>query len=96
MSERVTLPEPIAFKFFKNRRKDVCAVTLQTFAPKNGEPLNVVDVRLFTMNRQGINVPTPSGISMSVKRLRDLHEAISKALAKAAELGLIDDEGGAQ
>jgi hypothetical protein len=94
MSERITLPEPIAFRFFKNRRKDVIAVTLQTFTPRDSEPLNVVDVRLFAMNRAGANVPTPKGISISVKRLRDLHEAISKALAKAAELGLLEGEGG--
>lgn len=96
MSDRITLPEPIAFRFFKNRRKDVIAVTLQTFTPQNGDRLNVVDVRLFAMNKQGANVPTPKGISISVKRLRDLHEAISKALAKAQELGLLDGEGSSE
>jgi hypothetical protein len=94
MSERPTIPEPIAFRFFKNRRKDVVAVTLQTYTPKNGDPLNVVDVRLFAMNKHGANVPTPKGISISVKRLRDLHEAVSKALTQAESLGLIDDEAG--
>lgn len=92
MSKSPTLPDPIAFRFFKNRRKDVIAVTLQTFAPKNGDPLNVVDVRMFAINKAGANVPTPKGVSMSVKRLRDLHEAVTKALAKAESLGLIDDE----
>ena len=29
----ITLPEPVTFRFFKNRRKDVIAVTLQTFTP---------------------------------------------------------------
>ncbi|MGB6435075.1 MAG: hypothetical protein WA832_21835 [Bradyrhizobium sp.] len=97
--EGITLPEPIAFRFFKNRRKDVIAVTLQTFTPRSGDPLNVVDVRLFAINKQGCNVPTPKGVSMSVKRLRDLHDAISKALQKAEMLGLLDepaDDEGAQ
>ena len=93
MSERITLPEPIVFRFFKNRRKDVIAVTLQTFTPQNSEPLNVVDIRLFAMNKQGANVPTPKGISISVKRLGDLHEAINKAHAKAVELGLLVADG---
>jgi hypothetical protein len=92
MSERPTLPEPIAFRFFKNRRKDVVAVTLQTFTPKTGAPLNVVDVRLFAIDKRGANVPTPKGVSMSVNRLRDLHDAVSKALAEAEGLGLIDNE----
>lgn len=92
MSANLKLHEPIVFRFFKNRRKDVIAVTLQTFTPQNGEPLNVVDIRLFAMNKLGANVPTPKGISISIKRLGDLHEAITKAHAKAVELGLLDDE----
>jgi hypothetical protein len=98
MSKRPTLDEPIAFRFFKNRRKDVIAVTLQTYTPPSGEPLNVVDVRMFAMDKNGCNLATRKGVTMSVRRLRDLHAAISKALAKAETLGLIggdegDDEG---
>jgi hypothetical protein len=95
MTARPTIAEPIAFRFFKNRRKDVIAVTLQTYTPPRGEPLIVVDVRMFAMDRQGCNRPTPKGVTMSVRRLRDLHEAVGKALAKAESLGLIggDEEG---
>lgn len=91
---RVTIPEPIAFRFFKNRRKDVVAVTLQTYTPPRGDPLNVVDVRMFAIDKHGANVPTAKGVSMSVKRLHDLHEAVGKALAKAQELGLLDGASG--
>jgi Transcriptional Coactivator p15 (PC4) len=90
MTTRPTLPERIPFRFFKNRRKDVIAVTLQTYTPPNGAPLNVVDVRMFAMTKDGRNVPTPKGVSMSVRRLRDLHEAVGKALARAESLGLFD------
>jgi hypothetical protein len=83
------LAEPIPFRFFKDRKKNVIAVTLQTFRPPQGTPLNVVDVRLFAMNRQGANVPTPRGVTMSVNRLVDLHEAVTKALKKAQDLGLL-------
>lgn len=91
MKKRPELAEPIPFRFFKNRRKDVVAVTLQAFTPAGKDPINVVDVRLFAMNKAGTNVPTPKGVSMSVNRLPDLHQAITKALAKAQELGLLDD-----
>ncbi|WP_018320236.1 hypothetical protein [Bradyrhizobium sp. WSM2793] len=84
------LAEPIPFRFFKNRRKDVVAVTLQVFTPAGKDPINVVDVRLFAMNRAGANVPTSKGVSMSVNRLPDLAKAVSQALAKARELGLLD------
>ena len=93
MTKRATLAEPIAFRFFKNRRKDVIAVTLQTYTPPRGEPLNVVDLRMFAMDKQGRNVPTPKGLTMSVRRLRDLHDATGKALARAESLGLIDGDG---
>jgi hypothetical protein len=90
MSTRPTLLEPIAFRFFKNRRKDVIAVTLQTYTPPRGAALNIVDVRMFAMTKDGRNVPTTKGVSIAVRRLRDLHEAISKALARAESLGLLD------
>jgi hypothetical protein len=89
---RPTLDEPITFRFFKNRRKDLIAVTLQTYTPPKGDPLNVVDIRMFAMDKQGCNKPTAKGVTMSVRRLRDLHAAISKALAKAEALDLINGE----
>lgn len=87
-ARRPTLPEPIVVdRFFKNRRKDVMATTLSTF-----KGINVVDVRLFAMTKDGRNVPTPKGVTISVRRLRDLHAAITKALAKAESLGLLDGD----
>ncbi len=94
-SRQPELAEPISFRFFKDRKKNVIAVTLQTFRPPRGNSINVVDVRLFAMNRQGSNVPTPRGVTMSVNRLVDLHEAVTKALKKAQDLGLLNgDEDG--
>ena len=85
-----TYSEPIArFPFFKDRRKNVVAVSIQEIVPDNGKPLVVVDVRLFAMNRAGANVPTPKGVTMSVKRLRNLHDAVSRAVLKAESLGLL-------
>ena len=90
MSARVTLSEPVEVaKFFKNRRKDVIVVSLSTY-----EGRNLVDVRQHFHNENGQMRPTGKGVAMVVLRLPDLARAINKALAKARDLGLIDDEGG--
>jgi Transcriptional Coactivator p15 (PC4) len=87
---RITLPEPVEVaKFFKNRRKDVVVVSLSTY-----EGQNLVDIRQHYLNDKGQNRPTSKGVAMVVRHLPDLAAAITKALAKARELGLIDDEAG--
>jgi hypothetical protein len=86
---RVTLPEPIEIaKFFKNRRKDVIVVSLSTY-----EGRNIVDVRQHFHNEKGQMRPTSKGVAVVVLRLPDLAKAINKALSRAVELGLIDDDG---
>jgi Transcriptional Coactivator p15 (PC4) len=87
MSRRRTLDEPVIVdKFFKNRRKDVIVISLKTY-----EGVNLVDVRQFVPNESGQDRPTGKGVAMVVRRLPDLAVAVNKALAKARELGLIDD-----
>jgi hypothetical protein len=86
---RVTLPEPVEIaKFWKNRRHDAIVTTLSTF-----EGRNIVDVRTHTMNN-GRLVPTTKGVAIVVLRLPELAKAITKALAKARELGLLEAEDG--
>jgi hypothetical protein len=88
-ARRPTLDEPIEVaKFFKNRRKDVIVVSLSTY-----EGRNLVDIRQHFTNEKGQNRPTSKGVAMVVLRLPDLAKGINKALAKAKDLGLIDDEG---
>jgi hypothetical protein len=85
-----TLDEPVQISsFWKNRRHDAVVTTLSTF-----EGRNVVDVRTHVMDRKGCLVPTPKGVSILVLRLPELADAVNKALAKAKELGLLDDEAG--
>jgi hypothetical protein len=89
-ARRPSLDEPIEIaKFFKNRRKDVIVVSLSTF-----EGRNLVDVRQHFTNEQGQMRPTQKGVAMVTARLPELHAAITKALAKARELGLVNDEAG--
>lgn len=87
---RPKIPEPIIVdRFFKNRRRsDVIVTTLSTY-----ENQNIVDVRQYFTNEQGQMRPTGKGVAMAIGRLAELHAAITKAVAKAKTLGLIDDDG---
>jgi hypothetical protein len=88
VSRRPTLQEPVVVsKFWKNRQHDAIVTSLSTY-----EGRNLVDVRMHHMNSAGCLVPTPKGISVVVLRLPELADAVNKALAKARELGLLDDE----
>jgi Transcriptional Coactivator p15 (PC4) len=89
MSEKpAPLTEPIQVaSFWKNRRHDAIVVSLSTFKGKN-----LVDLRMHAMNKAGQLQPTPKGVAMVVLRLPELLAAVTKAHAKAVELGLLDDE----
>jgi hypothetical protein len=92
MSRRPKLDEPVEVaKFWKNRRHDAVVVSLSTY-----EGHNLVDVRTYSMNKVGCLVPTPKGLSIVVLRLPELAAAVTKALAKAKELGLLHDEGASE
>ncbi len=87
MSRRPTLDEPVIIsKFWKNRRHDAVIVSLSTY-----EGRNLVDLRTHAM-KEGRLVPTPKGLAIVVRRLPELAQAINKALAKAKELGLLENE----
>jgi hypothetical protein len=80
------LAEPVVVdRFFSNRRKDVITTTLQSY-----QGHNLIDLRKFVANRDGVLVPTAKGVSIKVTRLRDLAKAIDLALKKAIELGLVE------
>jgi Transcriptional Coactivator p15 (PC4) len=87
-ARRPTLDEPVVIsKFWKNRRHDAVIVSLSTY-----EGHNLVDLRTHAM-KEGRLVPTPKGLAVVVRRLPELVDALTKALAKARELGLIDSDG---
>jgi hypothetical protein len=90
MSPRVTLPEPIEWRLWKNRqRRDAIVVSLSTF-----ENRNLISVRLYTTSQDGTMLPTSRGVSLVVARLPELAAAVAKALNKAKELRLLADDGG--
>jgi hypothetical protein len=87
-TRKPTLDEPIVVaKFWKNRQHDAIVTTLSTY-----EGRNLVDIRMHRMDQAGHLVPTQKGVALVVLRLPELVAAVNKALEKAKELGLIDDE----
>jgi hypothetical protein len=90
MGSRNPLPEPILVdRFWKNRRKDAVVIQLSSY-----EGHNLVDLRTHSMSSDGKLLPTKKGLAVSILRLPELAKAVTKALARARELGLIDDEAG--
>jgi hypothetical protein len=81
----------VVAKFWKSpRRRDKAVwVTLGEF---KGYPL--VSVRIYETKPDGIDRPTQRGVSLLVSKLPELERAISKAVKKAEELGLLSDQGG--
>jgi hypothetical protein len=90
MAIRPKLLEPVVVdQWWANRRHDAIVTTLQSYLGHN-----LIDLRKHAMGRDGVLKPTSKGITIKVTRLRDLQKAIGKAIAKAQELNLIDEEGG--
>jgi Transcriptional Coactivator p15 (PC4) len=84
MTDRA-LTEPIEIgKFFKNRKGDIVVVTIKQF-----EGVIFADIRQFFTGEDGVMRPTKKGVALSVRKLEDLAGLISKAIAKARELGLL-------
>jgi hypothetical protein len=76
-----------AAKFFKSRRRDKVIVT--ALNPYEGR--NLIDVREHVIGSDGIMRPSTRGIALVVARLPELHRAVTKALTKAKELGLLSE-----
>lgn len=84
------LAEPVPIvKFWKNRqRNESVHVDLSSY---EGHPL--VNVRVYATGSDGIDRPTTKGIALGIRKLPELAAGITKALAKARELGLIREAG---
>jgi Transcriptional Coactivator p15 (PC4) len=86
---RVTLPEPIEIaKFWKNRKGEAVIVTLKDY-----EGRTIIDIRTHFTTKEGKFQPTGKGLAVMALRLPELHAAVTKALAKAKELGVLADDG---
>lgn len=45
------------------------------------------------MTKEGFSQPTTKGIALVVARLPDLAAVVNRAVKRAVELGLLDDDG---
>ena len=87
---RELLVEPIIVaEFWANRHGNSVRIQLRAV---EGRP--VIDIRRYFTNKDGHLRPSKKGICVVIARLPDLASGISKALAKAQELGLLADEHG--
>jgi hypothetical protein len=84
------LAEPETFlKIWKDRRRtESVHVTVSEY---QGRAL--ISVRIYATGTDGIDRPTPKGVSMAVDKLPQLARALAKAEARARALGLLDDHG---
>jgi hypothetical protein len=90
MSSRLKLAEPVVIsKLWKNRgRSESVYVTLSEY-----EGHCLINVRVYCTGTDGVDRPTPKGVSMGIRKLPELARALVQAEAKARELGLLDVEG---
>ena len=72
-------------KFWRNRRGEAIVTSLEPY-----EGRVIVHVRQFFTDAQGKLAPTKKGIAIDILRLPELSDAVTKALAKAIELDLIE------
>jgi Transcriptional Coactivator p15 (PC4) len=83
------LKEPVIIgEWWKNRRKEAIRVWLSTY-----ENVPLIDVRTWFHGSDGTLRPG-KGFCASIRHLPRLAAEITKALAKASELGLVDDGRG--
>ena len=76
-------------KMWKDRSGNALVFSLKSY---QGRPF--FDLRTFFTDNAGILRPTAKGITASPNKLHEITKAFAKALAKAVELGLLDDEAG--
>jgi hypothetical protein len=92
MSGPATIAEPIEIcKFWKSRdHRTHVRIEISEY---QGHAL--VNVRIWETGSDGIDRPTVKGIALAIRKLPTLAGGINKALERAREIGLIDDEGAA-
>jgi hypothetical protein len=84
------LAEPVTIaKFWKSPRNHTAHVRVD-LSEHRGYPL--INVRVWQTGSDGIDRPTTKGIALTIDKLPELQAAITKALAKAKELGLLSDQ----
>ena len=83
----IPLHEPVIIsQFWRNRSGEAIRIELREY-----KGIALVDVRVFQTNVEGKLAPTQKGFSCSVRCLPNLAKGFAKALARAIDIGLIDE-----
>jgi hypothetical protein len=93
MTTRPTLLEPVEIAKFWKSSRDRSAHVRVDLSEYKGHPL--FNIRVWQTGSDGVDRPTPKGIALTIGKLPELVAAVTRALAKAEELGLIKSEGDA-
>jgi hypothetical protein len=81
--------EPIeVHKMSRDRRGNALVFSLKSYQGRA-----FFDLRTYYTDQDGIFKPTAKGVTASPSKLPEIAKAIVKAVNRARELGLIDDEG---
>lgn len=82
-----TLAQPVEIaKFWKSPRNRSAHVRVNIGEHKGHVLINI---RVWETGTDGIDRPSQKGIALTIGKLPELHAALSKAQAKATELGLL-------
>jgi hypothetical protein len=86
---RITkLHEPVIIsQFWRNRSGECVRIQLREY-----EGVALIDIRIHVIDAEGKLAPTHKGLSCSVRCLPDLTTGLMKALARAREIGLINED----
>jgi hypothetical protein len=82
---KLLAPEKVA-EFWRNRGGESVRIEIREY-----EGRVVADVRIYFPDSKGVLKPSKKGICVAVNKLPELTRGISKALARARELGLINE-----
>ncbi len=82
---------PLIIAEWDRNAREVVRVALDQYQGRH-----TVNARVWWRDADGVLKPSKSGITLSLKHLPALAEALGKALERANELGLIVEQGGEQ
>jgi hypothetical protein len=86
----ITENDPIEIhKMSRDRRGNALVFSLKSYQGRA-----FFDLRTYYTGQDGIFKPTGKGITASPSKLPEIAKAVVKAVERARELGLIDEEGG--
>ncbi|MBA2401499.1 MAG: hypothetical protein H0V72_22935 [Bradyrhizobium sp.] len=68
-------------------RKNTIVISIKEY-----EGHRFLDCRVFGTNAEGQSIPSTKGVTVGMASLPQFHKAISAALVKAREMGLVKDD----